>query len=530
MSIIISDLTYRYPNQYPLFSNLNLSVESRAKVAIVGDNGTGKSTLLKLMARLLPPSEGSISTATSPYYVPQHTGLLCQTVAQALGVADKLAALHAIEQGSLQESHYDTLGDDWEVEAHCAAALAYWGLPEITLDMQMDELSGGEKTKVMLAGLLIHSPAIVLLDEPTNHLDRTSRELLYRYISQSKATIVVVSHDVTLLNLLPQTYELSELGMHLYGGNYSFYKEQKAIELNALDDTIHEHEKALKLARKQAQEVKQRQEKRTAKQGEKNKQQVPRIMRNTLRDSAEKTAAGLKNKHTEIVNESTEKLDELRKQKERLKELKINFDNAALHSGKLLIEAKGINTGYAERGMLWKKPIDFCLRSNDRIRLLGNNGTGKTTLAKLLAGYMEPAEGEIKRAEFGQIYLDQHYSMADVDHTVEQLAEMHNHHRLEDHEVKTRLNRFLFPHGTWAKRCKDLSGGEKMRLYLCCLILANQTPDLIILDEPTNNLDIASLQILTQTIGNYRGSLLVISHDDYFANAIGITGELLIGK
>ncbi len=529
MSIVISDLSYHFPNQQPLFSHLNFSVETQGKISIVGGNGIGKSTLLRLIAGILAPNEGRIAFSSKPYYVPQHTGRLNKTVAEVLHINEKLAALHTIEKGSLSQADYDTLADDWEVESRSLAALSYWSLPHVQLDTPIDLLSGGEKTKVFLAGLQIHLPEIILLDEPTNHLDQTSRELLYKHIEQSKATIVVVSHDITLLNLLQPTYELSEHGIKLYGGSYSFYKEQKDIEVNALSENIHEQEKTLRLARQKAQEVKQRQEKR-ANQGEKKKQQggAPRIIVNALGNSAENTAAKLKDKHAEIIGETQDKLTELRRQRERMKEIKIDFDDASLHSGKLLIEAAGINFSYNDNEALWKAPLNFKLYSNDRIRLLGNNGSGKTTLIKLLTGALTPSEGQLKRADFRWIYLDQDYSQVDVDCSIEQLADKYKLNKLEEHEVKIRLNRFLFPQDTWDKSCKALSGGEKMRLYLCCLMISNQTPDLIILDEPTNNLDIYNLQILTQTIKSYKGSLLVVSHDKHFVSEIGVTGSFTI--
>ncbi len=529
MSSRVSGVTYAHPNKQTLFTQLNFTVEAADKVAIVGHNGVGKSTLLKLIAGRLQPTEGSIVCASIPYYVPQHTGRLHCSVAEALGVAAKLAALRAIEQGSVAEADYDMVGNDWDIEARCRAALDYWQLPHVALNTAMDNLSGGEKTKVYLAGIAIHSPGIILLDEPTNHLDSASREQLYRYIAQSSATIVVVSHDIALLNQLPATFELSETGVKRYGGNYTFYKGLKDAAMNALNEDIHEYEKQLRLVRKKAQEVKQRQERR-ASQGEKNKAQsgMARIVANALGNSAENTAAKLKDKHAEIIGDTQEQLSELRRQREQLATLKIDFDNTKLHAGKLLVEATGINYSYDGQPLLWKIPIDFKLFSNDRIHLLGNNGAGKSTLVKLLTGSLVPAVGEVRRAAFNWIYLDQDHAQVDVDDTVVQLAGKYNVNNLAESEVKIRLNRFVFPREVWDKPCRSLSGGERMRLYLCCLMISAQTPDLIILDEPTNNLDIASLHVLTQTIKSYRGSLLVISHDSYFINEIGITGKLFL--
>ncbi|MDR3366095.1 MAG: ATP-binding cassette domain-containing protein, partial [Prevotellaceae bacterium] len=229
MSIIISDVSYRYPNRDFLFEHLSLAVATQRKISIVGSNGAGKSTLLKLMAGELHPTGGSIASASRPYYVPQHTGALNRNVAEVLNVSNKLAALSAIANGSVSQADYDALADDWTVEAKCREALAHWQLSHIALSAPADSLSGGERTKLFLAGLLIHAPSVVLLDEPTNHLDEASRLLLYRYIRQSAATMVVVSHDVTLLNQLQATCELSEHGVRLYGGNFSFYQAQKEM-------------------------------------------------------------------------------------------------------------------------------------------------------------------------------------------------------------------------------------------------------------------------------------------------------------
>ncbi|MDR2026131.1 MAG: ATP-binding cassette domain-containing protein [Prevotellaceae bacterium] len=529
MSIIINNLSYCYPGGDFLFKNLNFSVTKQSKIAVVGNNGTGKSTLLKLIAGELQPVEGNIISVSRPYYIPQHTGSLNRSVAEILNVKDKLAALNAILGGSISQSDYDTLADDWTIETKCREALAHWQLSHITLDTPADCLSGGEKTKVFLAGMLIHSPDILLLDEPTNHLDETGRQLLYRYIQQSTATIVVVSHDITILNQLQTTCELSEHGIRSYGGNYSFYQEQKEIEDRALTGDIHAEEKAVRLARIKAQEVKQRQEKRLVR-GEKKKTEVPRALRKLLTNSAENTAAGLKDKHEEIIGSHRAKLSELKQQQGALKDLKIDFDHTSIHAGKLLIEARQINFAYQPEKFLWKKSTDFNFYSHDRIHITGDNGVGKTTFVMLLTGLLKPSCGTVKRADFSWIYLDQNYTCIDADCSVEELAEKYNRSNMELHEVRLRLNRFLFPADAWDRSCRTLSGGEKMRLCLCCLTISNQTPDIIVLDEPTNNLDISSLQILTRTIRSYKGSLLVISHDRYFVGEVGINGRLTLER
>jgi ATPase subunit of ABC transporter with duplicated ATPase domains len=483
------------------------------------------------MAGSLQPAAGSIMTSSQACYIPQHTGLLHQNVAEMMRVNDKLMALNAILKGSISPADYDTLADDWEIEAKCRSALAFWQLSHLELDTPASSLSGGEKTKVFLAGLLIHTPDIILLDEPSNHLDESGRKGLYQYMEQSKATIVVVSHDITLLDQLPVTYELSGKGMKRYGGNYSFYREQKEIEINALSEDIHVEEKALRKAREKAREIAERQQKmetRGAKQQK--KEGTGKAMMDKLKNDAENSSSRMQGVHTEKRRAIAHGLSELRKGLSAVKDLKMDFDNASLHSGKLLIEARQLNFAYQPEKLLWKTPVDFKLYSNDRIRLSGDNGAGKTTFVRLLTGSLAPSCGQIKRADFTWIYLDQNYTQVDVDCTVGQLAEKYNIQNLKEHELRLRLNRFLFSSDTLDKSCKTLSGGEKMRLYLCCLMISNQMPDLILLDEPTNNLDISSLMVLTQTIKNYQGSLLVISHDDYFVREIGITGCIHINS
>ncbi len=528
MSIVVSGVAYRHANQQTLFENIGFSVAAGRKVALTGNNGSGKSTLLKLLAGEWKPSAGAIQCGSRPYYIPQQVGATGQTVAEALGVAEKLDALKAILGGSTDPAHFGTLADDWEIEARCRASLDHWGLTTAGLDTPLDRLSGGERTKVYLAGLLIHTPEIVLLDEPTNHLDASNRAKLYEYIDCSKATILVVSHDITLLRLLETTYELSEKGLRLYGGNYDFYREQKALEEDALAQQIGSGETALKQARRKAQEVHERQQRRMARAG-KTTSGTPRIILHARHDKGENTGAKLSGKHSGIIADSRQRLAELRARQHKTADLRIDFDDARLHEGKLLVAARGVNFGYTADNMLWPQPLDLEIRSGERIHLTGDNGSGKTTLVRLLTGELAPTVGSIHRAPgFSYLYLDQQYSAVCRDTTVLELAREHNLENLGDHEVKIRLNRALFPAETWNKNCFTLSGGERMRLYLCCLMLSNHVPDMLILDEPTNNLDLASLAILTDTIKNYRGTLVVISHDSHFVRQIGATAEIRV--
>ncbi|MFD2161533.1 ABC-F family ATP-binding cassette domain-containing protein [Paradesertivirga mongoliensis] len=521
--LITQELTYIHPDKEMLFGNINLAINKHDKIALIGNNGAGKSTLLKIMAGALPASGGLLKVVSKPYYIPQHFGQYNHlTIAAALQVEDKLNALQEILKGNASNENFATLNDDWSVEERCADALARWQLEGLELSQTMASLSGGEKTKVFLAGISIHHPEIVLLDEPSNHLDQAARQALYNFIRTSNATMVVVSHDRKLLNLLHSVYELSNVGITLYGGNYEFYENQKQIEQNALYMSLQSKEKALRKAREAERETLERQQKLDAR-GKKKQEKagVPKIMMNTLRNNAENSTSRLKAVHTEKLSSISQDLSELRKELPHIDKIKLGFDDATLHQGKTLFTAVDINYRFGDKP-LWTRPLNIWIKSGERISLKGDNGSGKTTLIKLLLGQLEPASGSIRHTAHRSVYIDQDYSLIRNDISVYEQAQRFNLAALQEHEVKIRLSRFLFAKDDWNKCCRSLSGGEKMRLMLCCLTISNQAPDIIVLDEPTNNLDIQNIEILTTAVSDYKGTLIVISHDELFLEQVGI--------
>lgn len=525
--ISLQQISYIHPNKDLLFENISLTINVHEKIALIGNNGVGKSTLLRMIAGDLFPTTGSLHSDTRPLYVPQVTGQYDEfTVAQALGIDNKLEALYAILEGDASEENFNNLQDDWTLEERCQEAFGYWNLPQIHLTQKMSDLSGGQKTKVLLAGIQIHASEYILLDEPSNHLDMASKKLLYRWIQSSKQTIVVVSHDRMLLNLLEDTLEMTANGIKRYGGNYAFYESQKEIERNALEQDIHQQEKAAKIAKEKERETIERQN-RLNNRGQKKQEKagVARIMMNTLRNNAEKSTAKIKSVHQEKIGDIQSSLQELRNTKAALDEIKIDLGNSIFPLGKSLIKATNINFKYNSIE-LWKENIDLQIISGNRIILKGNNGSGKTTLIKLLLGKLTPTQGQIERHNFSFIYLDQEYSLIDQKLSVYEQAQNYNSASLAEHDVKIRLNRFLFGKNDWDKSCKLLSGGEKMRLILCCLTIKQQAPDLIVLDEPTNNLDIQNIRILSRAIRDYKGTLIVISHDEIFQQEIGIDSAI----
>jgi len=527
--LFLQGVTYAHPNRDVLFSDINLTVNRQNKIALIGNNGAGKSTLLALLAGRLKPASGMAGTNSKPYFVPQLFGQYNeQTVAEALGIDDKLLALKEILEGHLTDINLELLDDDWGIEQRCREAFVHWQLHGIALFQPMATLSGGQKTKAFLAGIMIHEPEIVLLDEPSNHLDLAGRALLYDYIRSTRNTLVVVSHDRTLLNLLGTVCELGKRGITVYGGNYDFYAGQKAIENEALNLDVKAKEKALRKAKEVERESAERQQKLDAR-GKKKQEKagLPTIVQNAFRNNAERSTARMKGVHAEKVGGIAQELSHLRSQLSSVDQMKVDFDNSSLHKGKILATVSKANFAYIDQ-QLWSENLDFQITSGERIAIKGTNGSGKTTLIRLILGDLQPTAGSIERADFKSIYIDQDYSLIDNTLTVYAQALKYNSGGLQEHDIRTRLNRFLFPRQYWDKPCINLSGGEKMRLALCSLAVATQAPDVIILDEPTNNLDIRNIGILTAAINEYRGTLLVISHDTHFLQEINADREIVL--
>lgn len=543
MSISIQQISYIHPDKEVLFSDLNFAISKGQKLGLVGNNGCGKSTLLQIIAGQLSPSSGVIVRPDDLYYIPQHFGQYDSlTIAQALQIERKQQALHAILSGDASNENFVILDDDWNIEERSIAALDLWGLGQFTLSYPMNLLSGGEKTRVFLAGMDIHHPSVVLMDEPTNHLDSSGRQRLYDWVEKYRSTLLVVSHDRTLLNLLPEICELEKHQINYYGGNYEFYKEQKTLMQEALQQRIEEKEKALRIARKVARETAERRDKQNVR-GEKSniRKGVPRIVLNALQGKSEKSTSKLTGVHQEKAEKLTNERNQLRGSLSPTAALKTDFNSSSLHTGKILVTAKEINFSYHSNSInndiqensiskqqLWQAPVSFQLKSGDRLRIEGANGSGKTTLLKLITGQLQPQEGTLTRTDFSYVYLNQEYSIIDDRNSILEQAYAFNSRNLPEHEIKIILNRYLFPAFEWDKSCRKLSGGEKMRLAFCCLMISNNTPDMFILDEPTNNLDIQSIEIITATIKNYAGTVIAISHDNYFIQEIGVEQCILL--
>lgn len=523
MSIVVNSLTYIHPDGGMLFNNISFAIQSGDKVSLVGNNGVGKSTILRIITGDLQQTQGDIIISERPFYIPQHLGQFDNlSVLEALQIDNKINALHAILNGDVSQQNLDILNDDWDIEERVNATLKQWHIEYVNPSKKMLYLSGGEKTKVFLAGISIHSSSLILLDEPSNHLDLKSRSILYDLIKNSNSTILSVSHDRDFLNLVNKTIELTTSSAEIYGGNYDFYKEEKMRKMNSLQTQLADKENRLKKEQQKSREIAERRQKQeTRGKGQKAKAGIPRIVMGGLKNNAERSSAKIKGEQIEKINETYAEINSIKQQIKSEQSLNINIKNSDLHRDKILVSADSINIIY-EDIPLWRKHLSFQIYSGDRIQIKGDNGTGKTSLVKLITNEKQISAGQIAIADYKYLYIDQEYSIIENNATVFEQVLKFNDQCLLEHDLKMHLYHHQFSLEYWVRQCESLSGGEKMKLLLCCLAISNNTPDMLILDEPTNNLDINSQNILTYAIKEFKGTILVISHDNYFINKIGI--------
>ncbi|MFI6685462.1 ABC-F family ATP-binding cassette domain-containing protein [Streptomyces sp. NPDC050485] len=515
-------LSFAWPDGTPVFEDFQLAV-GPGRTGLVGLNGSGKSTLLKLIAGELAPTDGHIKTAGQIGYLPQNLVLdTALRVDQALGIDAVRAALHAIEGGDADERHFETVGDDWDVEERARATLDQLGLDGIGLDRTIGEVSGGESVLLRLAALLLRRPDVLLLDEPTNNLDLPARQRLYGAVDAWSGVLLVVSHDRELLDRVDRIADLREGQLTWYGGNFTAYEAALRAEQEAAERMVRVAEADVQRQKRELTDahVKLARRRKYAQKSFENKV-VPKIVANGRKSEAQVSAGKHRILHTERLDQARERLDQAVEAVRDDEEIRIELPYTKVHPGRAVLTLRELRLPYGARV---KGELD--VRGPERIALVGRNGSGKTTLLRTLAGQLEPVAGEAV-AHVPLRFLPQRLDVLD-----DALSVVENVARYApgatDNAIRARLARFLFKGARAGRPAGTLSGGERFRAALAALLLAEPAPQLLMLDEPTNNLDMASVRALTAALDAYEGALIVASHDVPFLAAIGVTRWLLL--
>ena len=530
-AVVLDRVTFTWPDGSTALDSVS-GAFGAGRTGLVGRNGSGKSTLLRLIAGELTPTSGHITATGEVAYLPQRLTLDTHArVAELLGVAGALDAVRAIAAGDVDPARFDEVGDDWDVEARAEAALAEAGLDPSFLDRTVGELSGGEAVLVAIAGIRAHRAPITLLDEPTNNLDREARARLGEMVRSWRGTLVVVSHDVALLELMDDTAELYGRELSVFGGPYSEWRTWLDTEQESAKQAERDAKQAFRKEKRQRieAELKLATRSQMAKKAFEEKR-VPKIVANGRKMAAQVSAGRLRTEVAEKEGTARDALDAAGHRIRHDATMKIELPDPGVSRSRRIA-----TIGDAER--FWT------IQGPERVALIGRNGVGKTTLLRRLvdgAGSADPgADLEADPAPPDSASVPEMSVLSGVPHTdrigylpqridgldetatvVENVAARAP--EIPEKELRNRLARFLIRGAAMDRQVGALSGGERFRVALATLLLADPAPHLVVLDEPTNNLDLDTVDQVVQALRAYRGAVLVVSHDDAFLQRLDL--------
>ena len=576
--ITLDHISYAYPGEPPLFIDLS-AVFSAPLTGLIGDNGTGKTTLFRLILGEIKPSHGAISTPTRLAYLPQDLGLSeYQHLADIFGITKILWALDALESGDYSPSLYDTIGDAWDIEERTFAALAEYGFgpalatdtadPHAARDLLMRPLStfsGGQTVTAALAALLRSNPEFILLDEPTNNLDSAAKNRLFAALETLACPALIISHDRDLLahmNTIAELHTDREGRAHLrtYEGNYDTYRTARKVEESAAHRRVSEAKNEARKAERERIEnqIKLDRNVRRGRDFERSKRK-PGLAMGLDKNSSERSAGKLHAAHESMVADARAAVSEAQENLRVQERIYLELAQNALPAGRKVLELQRVgkdscvsaqqsaefknahtqNTvshetqpykvDYSFRGQDF--PEAFILTGPEHLRITGANGSGKTMLLNAIAhandpGYRSPVPPAYRVLyRLGNAaYLPQRITL-DPERTLLETVQRANPGASEQH-LRDQLARLLFRRESVHQHIGDLSGGERFRAALATVLLTDPVPQLLLLDEPTNNLDISSVDWLVQALDTYTGALIVVSHDEDFCERIRIDRTL----
>jgi ATPase subunit of ABC transporter with duplicated ATPase domains len=522
--VTLDGLSYLSPDGRRLFDSLTLTFGAE-RTGLVGRNGVGKSTLVRLILGELQPAAGAVT-------VRGRVGVLRQalapapgeTVADLMGVAAGLARLARIEAG--EGSDHDLAEADWALEARLEAALAAVELAGLDLSRPAGSLSGGQVTRARLAGLLAAEPDLLILDEPTNNLDAAARDLVAEVLGRWRGGAIVISHDRALLRRMDRIVELSGLGAQVYGGNYDLYAARKAeAEAAAARELADAEKTAARVAREVQLAAERKQRKDAAGKRARAKGDAPKMLLDAMLQRAETSGARERRVAERLRTEAAEAQAAAAAKVERVRKFAFDLPPSGLAAGKSVLVFDDANFVWPGQAPLLTHR-SLRITGPERIAVSGPNGSGKTTLIRLAAGQLDPVAGRVVRG-VKAAFLDQQTALLGDDASLVAAFRRLNPQSGEN-AARAALARFLFRNTAAEKPVAALSGGERLRAALACVLLGDDPPQLLILDEPTNHLDLDSITAVEAALAGYDGALLVVSHDRDFLAAVGIQREIAL--
>jgi len=444
-----------------------------------------------------------------------------ETIADLMGLSAGLALLRKAEAGA---ASLDEIAEaDWTLEGRAAETLARMGLC-IALDAPLSSLSGGQRTRAALAGLLFAQPDFILLDEPTNNLDRDGRRALGDMLSGWRGGALVVSHDREVLDAMDAIVELTTIRAARYGGNWTAYRARKAIEQEAVERDLASAERhAADAGRLEQQRVERQQRRDAAGHRRAMRGDLPRILLGIRRDRAEKTGGEGARLFDKTRAEAEQSLADARSRVERIDPMRVELESSGLASGQRVLDIDNLDFGYRTGEPLFRD-LELHFVGPERLAICGPNGSGKSTLLGLLTGRLAAWRGRATvHVPFS--YFDQSVSLLDPHLTVGDNFRRLNT-SLGEQDCRASLARFRFRADAADRRVATLGGGQLLRAGLACVLGGPRPPSLLILDEPTNHLDMESMAAVEAGLCAFDGALLVVSHDEVFLDAIAVSRRL----